>query len=263
MAKIIAVANQKGGVAKTTTTYNLGVGLARAGKRVLLLDIDPQGNLTYCMGYRDADSMGCTLATVMDQVAQGKDVHPGKEICPYEESGAKLDLIPGNIELAGLEVFLVNVMSRELVLRQYLDEIRDGYDYILIDCPPSLGMLTLNAFAASDSVLVPVHAAYLSLKGMEQLIANIGMAKKRLNPRLEIEGILFTMVNNRTNCSRELIALLREEYGDEVCVFSHTIPQSVKAVEISQKGVSIFVHDPKGKVAAAYQGLTEEVLAHE
>ena len=246
MSKIVAVANQKGGVAKTTTTYNLGVGLALAGRKVLLLDIDPQGNLTYCMGYRDADSMEFTLATVMDQVAQGKDVEAGREIYTYEEKDITLDLIPGNIELAGLEVSLVNVMSRELVLRQYLDGIKDRYDYILIDCPPSLGMLTLNAFAAADSVLVPVHAAYLSLKGMEQLIANIGMARKRLNPRLKIEGILFTMVNSRTNCSRELIHLLREEYGDAVCIFEHTIPQSVKAVEISQKGVSFFSLDPKG-----------------
>ena len=181
-------------------------------------------------------------------------------ILKHEEG---IDLMPGNIELSGLEVSLVNVMSREVVLRSYVEMVKDRYDYILIDCMPSLGMVTINAFACADSILIPVQAAYLPVKGLEQLIKTIGKVKRQINPKLEIEGILLTMVDSRTNYARDISAMLVENYGSKVRIFENSIPISVRAAEISAEGVSIFQHDPKGKVASAYQSLTEEVLADE
>ena len=171
--------------------------------------------------------------------------------------------MPGNIELSGLEVSLVNAMSRELVMRSYVESIRENYDYILIDCMPSLGMITINAFACADSILIPVQAAYLPVKGLEQLIKTIGKVKRQINPRLGIEGILLTMVDSRTNYARDISALLKDSYGSKVRIFENYIPISVRAAEISAEGVSIYQHDPKGKVAIAYQSLTEEVLGDE
>lgn len=181
-------------------------------------------------------------------------------ILKHEEG---IDLMPGNIELSGLEVSLVNVMSREVVLRSYVELVKDRYDYILIDCMPSLGMITINAFACADSILIPVQAAYLPVKGLEQLIKTIGKVKRQINPKLEIEGILLTMVDSRTNYARDISAMLVENYGSKVRIFENSIPISVRAAEISAEGVSIFQHDPKGKVAGAYQSLTEEVLDNE
>jgi chromosome partitioning protein len=174
-----------------------------------------------------------------------------------------VDLMPGNIELSGLEVSLVNVMSRELVLRSYIEMVREKYDYILIDCMPSLGMITINAFTCADSILIPVQAAYLPVKGLEQLIKTIGKVKRQINHKLTIEGILLTMVDTRTNYAKEISSLLVENYGDKVKIFENSIPASVRAAEISAEGVSIFKHDPHGKVANAYQSLTMEVIAHE
>ena len=174
-----------------------------------------------------------------------------------------IDLMPGNIELSGLEVSLVNVMSRELVMRSYIEQVKERYDYILIDCMPSLGMITINAFACADSILIPVQAAYLPVKGLEQLIKTIGKVKRQINPKLSIEGILLTMVDCRTNYAKDISALLIENYGSKVRIFENSIPISVRAAEISAEGVSIYQHDPKGKVASAYQSLTEEVLGNE
>lgn len=174
-----------------------------------------------------------------------------------------IDLMPGNIELSGLEVSLVNVMSREFVLRTYIDVVREHYDYILIDCMPSLGMITINAFACADSVLIPVQAAYLPLKGLEQLIKTIGRVKRQINPKLAIEGILLTMVDSRTNYAKGICTLLKENYGSKVRIFGNSIPMSVRAAEISAEGVSIYQHDPEGKAAFAYRALTEEVLSDE
>ena len=171
--------------------------------------------------------------------------------------------MPGNIELSGVEVSLVNVMSRETVLRSYMEEQRSRYDYILIDCMPSLGMLTINAVAAADSNLIPVQAAYLPVKGLEQLIKTIGKVKRQINPRLEIEGILMTMVDSRTTYARDISKLLIENYGSRVRIFNSRIPMSVRAAEISAEGTSIYKHDSNGKVAKAYQSLTEEVLGNE
>ena len=258
MCKIIAIANQKGGVAKTTTTINLGVGLSKVGKRVMLIDADPQGHLTMGLGF--PKNLRVTLKTMMENIIMGLEFDPREAILHHEEG---IDLMPGNIELSGLEVSLVNVMSRERIIHEYISMVRDYYDYILIDCMPSLGMITINAFASADSILIPVQAAYLPVKGLEQLIKTIGKVKRQINPKLEIEGILLTMVDNRTNYARDISNLLIENYGSRVRIFENSIPMSVRAAEISAEGVSIYKHDPNGKVASAYQSLTEEVLGNE
>lgn len=257
---IIAIANQKDGVAKTTTAGNLGIGLAKAGKRALLIDADAQGSLTASLGYREPDAMEYTLATVLGKIINDEDLNPQEGILHHAEG---IDLMPGNIELSGLEVSLVNVMNRETVLREYLERLRADYDYILIDCMPSLGMITVNALAAADSVLIPVQAAYLPAKGLEQLIKTIRRVKRQINPKLEIGGVLMTMVDGRTNYAREIVQLLEEGYGSQVRFFKNHIPLSVRAAEISAIGVSIYQHDPKGKVAEAYAALTKEVLGGE
>ena len=260
MCKVIAIANQKGGVGKTTTTSNLGIGLAKQGKKVLLIDADAQGSLTASLGIREPDRLEITLATIMASIINDDEIKPEYGILRHEEG---VDFMPGNIELSGLETSLVNVMSRETVLRTYIEQQKDRYDYILIDCMPSLGMITINAFTSADSILIPVQAAYLPVKGLEQLIKTIGKVKRQINPKLEIEGILLTMVDNRTNYAKDISALVVENYGSKVRIFENSIPMSVRAAEISAEGVSIYEHDPNGKVASAYQSLTEEVLADE
>lgn len=205
MCKVIAIANQKGGVGKTTTTSNLGIGLAKMGKRVLLIDADAQGSLTASLGFREPDHLDITFATILANVINDEEMEDGYGILKHEEG---IDLLPGNIELSGVEVSLVSVISRELVMRSYIDQVREKYDYILIDCMPSLGMITINAFACADSILIPVQAAYLPVKGLEQLIKTIGKVKRKINSKLEIEGILLTMVDNRTNFARDITALL-------------------------------------------------------
>lgn len=258
--KVIAIANQKGGVGKTTTTSNLGIGLAKLGKRVLVIDADAQGSLTASLGYTEPDSLEVTLASVLGDVINDEEGDPMEGILQHEEG---IDLLPANIELSGIEVSLVNVMSRECIMREYIQRVKENYDYILIDCMPSLGMITINAFVAADSILIPVQAAYLPVKGLQQLIKTIGKVKRQLNQRLEIEGILLTMVDNRTNYAKEITTMLQEAYGSRVKIFENIIPISVRAAEISAEGVSIYAHDPKGKVAAAYQSFTEEVLENE
>lgn len=260
MCKVIAVANQKGGVGKTTTTSNLGIGLANQGKRVLLIDADAQGSLTASLGFSEPDKINISLATIMANLINEVEMEPEYGILKHDEG---IDLMPGNIELSGLEVSLVNVMSRERILCNYIEQEREKYDYILIDCMPSLGMITINALAAADSILIPVQAAYLPVKGLEQLIKTIGKVKRQINPKLEIEGILLTMVDSRTNFARDISNLLIENYGDRVKIFKNSIPMSVRAAEISAEGISIYKHEPNGKVADAYHSLTEEVLGNE
>ena len=260
MCRVIAIANQKGGVGKTTTTSNLGIGLARQGKKVLLIDADAQGSLTASLGIREPDRLEITLATIMGNIINDEEIRSDCGILSHDEG---VDFIPGNIELSGLETSLINVMSRETVLRTYIELQRDNYDYILIDCMPSLGMITINVFTCADSILIPVQAAYLPIKGLEQLIKTIGKVKRQINQKLEIEGILRTMVDNRTNYAKDISNLLIENYGSKVHIFENSIPMSVRAAEISAEGVSIYKHDPNGKVASAYKSLTKEVLCNE
>lgn len=257
MCKIIAIANQKGGVAKTTTTGNLGTGLARQGKRVLLIDADAQGSLTASLGYTEPDKIETTLATVMSHIVNEDIFEAGKGILKHNEG---VDLLPANIELSGVEVSLVNIMGRENILKEYVSLVADRYDYILVDCSPSLGMVTINALVCADSVLIPVQAAYLPVKGLEQLIKTIGKVKRQLNSHLEIEGILLTMVDERTNYARDISSMVHKAYGGNVKIFANSIPFSVRAAEISAEGTSIYQYAPKSKVALAYEALVKEVL---
>ena len=260
MCKVIAICYQKGGVSKTTTTVNLGVGLVREGKKVLVIDADPQGNLSQSLGIMNPDELDVALPDIMEQIIMDKDVDVTEGIVQHEEG---LDLMPGNINLSGVDVSLVNAMSREFVLKTYVESMREFYDYILIDCMPSLGMITVNSLTASDSVLIPVQAAYLPVKGMEQLITTICRVKKHLNSEIKFEGILISMLNARTNYAKDIMELIREFYGDAIPIFESKIPFSVKAAETSAAGVSIFTLDKKHPVAQAYEKLTEEVIAHE
>jgi len=257
MCKVIAIANQKGGVGKTTSTVSIGTCLAKMGKSVLLVDADAQGSLTASLGIAEPDELEVTLADVMSAVINEEDIDKNFGILHHDEG---VDFLPGNIELAGVEISLVNVMSRELVMKNYIEQMRKYYDYILIDCMPWLGMLTINVFAAADSVLIPVQAAYLPVKGLQQLIRTIGRVKRQINSKLYIEGILLTMVESQTNYAKDICLLLKENYGSHVRIFETMIPKSVRAAETAAEGVSIFSHDPNGRVARAYREFVEEML---
>ena len=259
MCKVIAFANQKGGVTKSTSTENIGIGLARLGKKVLLIDADGQGSLTASLGFREPDSMEVTLPTILERIIEDEEVNRNEGLLVHEEG---IYLMPCNIELSALEVSMSNVMRREYILKEYVDMQREHFDFILIDCMPSLGMITVNALTAADSVIIPVQASYLPVKGLEQLIKSISMVKKHLNPGLGIEGILISMVDGRTRFSKDVIELLKETYGSAVHIFNTTIPKSVRAEESTAEGISIYKHDPNGKVAIAYENLTKEVLAN-
>lgn len=258
--KIIALANQKGGVGKSTTTINLGAGLAKSGKKVLLIDADPQGNLTTMLGIHQPDELSATLTANLEKIILDKPLEKDEGILHCEEG---MDLLPSNIELSATEVNLVNTMSRETILKTYLNEIKAGYDYILIDCMPSLGMLTLNALTAADSVIIPVQSHYLSAKGLEHLLKTIKKIQRQLNPNLRIDGILLTMTQNRTNFSKVTASLLKDTYGGNIRIFRSEVPFSIKGAEMSAYGKSIFSFEPKGRVAAAYENFTKEVIENE
>ena len=257
MGKVLAITNQKGGTAKTTVAVNLGVGMVREGKKVLLIDADPQGSLTASLGYVEPNDIGITLATVMEEMMNDEEVDPFEGILHHSEG---VDVLPANIELSGLEIALVNAMSREVILKNYIDMIRDRYDWILIDCMPSLGMMTINALVAADEVIIPVQTAYLPVKGLSMLLSTIAKVKKMLNRDLKVRGIVLTMVDFRTNYAKDIAETIRETYGSKVGIFKSVIPLSVKAAEASSEGISIYKHCPNSKVALAFADLTKEVL---
>lgn len=256
-SKIIAIVNQKGGVGKTTTALNMGYALSQMGKKVLLIDFDPQSSLTVCFGYDNTDSINTTIYNLMALAIEEKNL-PKKE--DYIISIGSIDLIPCNLELSAIEVALVNVMSREMILKSILDEIKEDYDYIIIDCSPSLGMLTINALAACDSVLIPVTPQYLSAKGLELLLKNIIRVKKRINPKIEVDGILLTMYAERMKLSKEVLSIIQEAYGDHINIFNSRIPTSVKVGEANMKSKSTIEYDPKNKVSSAYMEFAKEVV---
>lgn len=254
--KVIAVVNQKGGVGKTTTTLNLGVGLAREGKKVLLIDSDPQGDLTSSLGYKNKYELDVTLTTVMDQIIEGSPLLPAEGILHHEEG---IDLMPANLDLAGMELKLVMVMNREAILKQYVNSLRGEYDYILIDSVPSLGLFSINAMAAADSVVIPVQAQYLAAEDMTQLMQSIQLVRRNINPSMEIEGILMTLVDGRTNLAKDVSNEIRKKYGSQIRIFETEIPMGIKAAEATVAGKSIFAYDKKSTVAQAYQNLTKEI----
>lgn len=255
--KITALCNQKGGVGKTMTTLSLGIGLAKEGRKVLLVDADAQASLSLSLGYTMPDELPCTLYNLMYNYISDSPLDYEKAILHHTEG---IDLVPANIELAAMELTLVNVMSRERVIKECLQPLRSQYDHILIDCMPSLGQLTLNSLAASDSVIIHLQPAFLSVKGMDMLLNTISKVRRQINPSLKIDGLLFTMVDARTNEAKEVMSTLRENYGNRIKIFNTEIPYSVRAAESSSKGKSIFLHDKNGKVAAAYESLAKEVL---
>lgn len=217
-----------------------------------MIDADPQDSLTISLGCDEPDSLDYSLATAMINIINDEEVDVKHGLIHHEEG---VDILPGNIELSSLEITLTGVISRETILREYVNKARDLYDYIIIDCMPSLGMMTINALACADSVLIPVQAAYLPVKGLQQLIKTIGRVKRQLNPHLAIEGILITMVDNRTNYAKDIASQVYAVYSSSINVFPIEIPLSVRAAEISASGSSLYVYDPKGKAAFAYTAL--------
>ena len=255
--KVIAITNQKGGVGKTTTTFNFGVALAKQGKRVLLIDVDSQSNLTTYAGFYDETKLKYTLTDLMEQSTNDEEIEIKESILHHKEN---VDLIPSNLSLSALENSLTYAMSREYTLRNCLSSIKDDYDYILLDCQPSLGMLTINALASANSVIIPVQSEYFALRGMTDLFKIINKVRRQINPTLKIEGALLTLVDSRTNLPKEIATQLEDNYGSVLKLFNTQIPRAVKTAESTSSGGSVFNYDKSGTVASAYSSLAKEVL---
>jgi len=257
--KVIAVANMKGGVGKTMTAASLGAGLVKNGKRVLCIDADPQHSLTVSFGIAEPDKLPVTLSSMMLNIVNEVDFDLNTGIIQHQEG---IDLLPSNNTLASMEITLAGLIGRETILRQYIEMVKPMYDYVIIDCAPSLDLLTINALASADSIIIPVVPRYLDAKGLELLLKTIARIRKQINPNLTIEGILLTMVDRRANFTNDIISLIETSYGGSIRIFSERIPRSVRASESTAQGVSIFSYDPSGKVATAYSALTKEVLSN-
>ncbi|MDR0937053.1 MAG: AAA family ATPase [Oscillospiraceae bacterium] len=258
-AKTLAIANHKGGCGKTMTAVSLATGLARRGKRVLAIDADSQGSMSVSFGISDHDKLTATLATAMTHIVNEADFDPLEGVI-YNPEG--VDVMPANSNLSALEISLAGIIGRETVLRQYIEKVKSLYDYIIIDTAPTLDLLTINALAAADSVIIPVAPKYLDALGLGLLLKSVAQIRRQINPNLAIGGILLTMVDRRANLTREVIASIESAYGGKIKIFTESVPRSVRAAETSANGVSIFQHDPNGKVAAAYSALVEGVLAN-
>lgn len=256
--KTIAIANQKGGVGKTTTAFSLGIALANNGKKVLVVDADPQANLTTYMGFYDEDNIPVNLSTLIERFIDDEEIKPEQAILHHKEG---IDLIPSNLNLAMTETNLSNAMSREYAMQKSLEELKSIYDYIIVDCMPSLSMLITNALAIADEVIIPVQSQYLSARGMGNLLKIISKVKRQINPKLQVGGILLTLVDNRTKLPNKIREELKEDYGDIVKLYDTQIPCAIKTAESTSKGKSIFAYDKNSKVALAYTNFAKEVLA--
>lgn len=257
---VIVIANQKGGVGKTTTTENVGIGLAKEGKKVLLIDFDPQADLSASLGIRNSDNMEHTICEALNGTIKDIPINFDDLIIHHDEN---VDIIPSNIELADFELKLVSVMSRERILDMTLEPLRKKYDVILIDCPPSLGMLTINALSSADKVLIPVQAQYLPAKGMTKLLGTINKVQHQINPRIKVLGVAITLANMQTNLAKSTADTLRENFGNHINVFDTIIPIGVKAAEATVVGKSVFEHAKDSNVAKAYEKLTQEIVHSE
>lgn len=255
--KTIAIANQKGGVGKTTTAFSLGVSLANNNKKVLIVDADPQANLTTYMGYYDENELPVTLSILLERYIEDKEINSEEAILHHQE---KVDLIPSDLSLAMTESNLQNAMSREYAMKNCLSSLKDKYDYIIIDCMPSLSMITTNALACSDQVIIPVQSQYLSARGMGNLLNIVSRVRRQLNKELKVGGILMTLVDNRTKLPFTIRKELEINFGNIVKLYDTQIPFAVKTAESSSKGKSIFAYDKNSKVAEAYSQFAKEVL---
>jgi chromosome partitioning protein len=253
MARIISVVNQKGGVGKTTTTVNLGACLAQDGKKVLLIDSDAQGNATSGLGVRKPDVKQDIYDVLVNEVSIKETI--------IKTSRENLSIVPATLQLAGAEIELTSMMARESRLKSALAEVSDEYDFILVDCPPSLGHLTINAFTASDAILIPVQCEYYALEGLSQLLNTVRLVQKHFNPGLEIEGVLLTMYDARTNLGAEVVEEVRRYFQEKV--YDTIIPRNVRLSEAPSHGKPIIDYDPRSKGAEVYQALAKEVLVRE